>query len=1715
MPRTLKHQNLKGMKKSTFIQGLVIGLILFLVSALQVVHAQSGMGIDEPNPLEMLDVNGAIKIGTDFNNNTTAPQGGAGTIRWNGTNFEGWDGTQWVDFGSTGTSNLLEDADADTKVQVEESPDEDIIRFDVAGNQVLQLERIGNFPYLHTTSNSVYLGNNLSSTVTGGYNTVVGFQAGGGLASGEVNTFIGANAGGNMQGGSWNVMMGNTAGQFMTGGGGNTVIGGSAGRNKTGGGSNVLLGLAAGQDNGTGGENVMVGPYAGEDNTGDRNVFLGRAAGQWSSGSSNVFIGNGAGRSEGNSNRLYIANSSTTSPLIYGEFDNEIIGINGNLGVGTQSPHDELHVDGSIRMVDGNQASGYIPVSDANGTMIWTDPATITTADDGDWTINGNNQYSTVSGNVGVGTTNPSQKLHVQVANNGYNLPLLLRNRNDTQSGGNSVGIGFTNETTGNWAKAAIVNERTGVWALGSLHFLTNNATNNTSATLADARMTITSNGNVGVGTTTPTTLFEVAGTASVTGNLGVGTNTPQQKLHIQVANNGYNLPLFLRNSNDTQSGGNSVGLGFSNETNGNWAKAAIVNERTAAWARGSLHFLLNDVADNSSATLADARMTITRDGNVGIGTTSPNDELHVQGAIRMVDGNQQVGYIPVSDANGTMIWTDPTTVVSNQSWSLAGNTGTDPTTNFIGTTDAQPLTIRVNGEKAGYLDYGTPSSAAFGFQALNVNSGSNNSAFGYQALTSNTTGNRNTAVGNALTSNTTGGDNTAVGDGALESNTTANSNSAFGKDALTGNTTGRLNTAVGRSTLASNTTGLGNTALGYNSMEDNTTGQYNVAIGSWSGHNNNMGSNNTYLGYSAGYGSTGSNNVFLGYSAGWPETGDNKLYIENTNTTSPLIYGEFDNDIVGINGDLAVGHQSPEANLDVAGDGSGTTSLLVRNGNDGSSFASNQIALGYNGGATFQHAIKTRHNSGQDATNAIDFFLWDAGTDANADVGTKHVMTIDGNGDGMVGVNTTAPAEELHVVGSIRMVDGNQQTGYIPISNSNGTMVWTDPTMITTAADGDGSSTNEIQTLSITGNDISLSNGGGTVSIPVQDELSDADSDTKVQVEESTDEDIIRFDIRGTEKWRMAGSRLEAVNNGNSVFIGENAGTDDDLSNNKNTYVGKNAGRDNITGYDNVAIGYNALAQNNSIANIAIGSEALASSTNSFANIAIGYSSLKGNNTGGNIAIGPQSGEQNTAGEDNVMIGLLSGEESTGSENVFLGFLTGQNNDGNGSVMLGYRAGQNEVNGNRLYIENSNSNTPLIYGEFDNNLLRVNGTLNINNAYSLPAADGTNGYLMVTDGSGNVAWTNPTSLTTASGDEIVDADSDTKIQVEESSDDDKIRFDTNGSERMIIDNAGRVGIATSSPTYDLTLGGNADRTIGVEETTAGDGHDLIIQAGNAQSGTPNNDGGTLILSSGAATGNGGINPLSEIVFKTATPLGSSSSVTQIPTEKMRIDAFGNVGIGTTNADDNLEVFGTVASRGITIANPRPVFTMEDTDANTWLMEMNARNLQFTEVGIGTHLFIQDMTGRVGVGTTAPSSQFQVGENGDGTFARANAWNTFSDRRWKKDFEVIPDALTKLDQVNGYFYNWKEGADSTQQLGVVAQEIEAILPQAVDTDENGYKSVDYGKLSAWLIQVNKEQQEIIEKLNSENASLTTNYASLSEDIEMLKALLNSTTQTSK
>ena len=95
-----------------------------------------------------------------------------------------------------------------------------------------------------------------------------------------------------------------------------------------------------------------------------------------------------------------------------------------------------------------------------------------------------------------------------------------------------------------------------------------------------------------------------------------------------------------------------------------------------------------------------------------------------------------------------------------------------------------------------------------------------------------------------------------------------------------------------------------------------------------------------------------------------------------------------------------------------------------------------------------------------------------------------------------------------------------------------------------------------------------------------------------------------------------------------------------------------------------------------------------------------------------------------------------------------------------------------------------------------------------------------------------------------------------------------------------------------------------------------------------------------------------------------------------------------------------------------------------------------------------------------------------------------NDVTAFSDRRLKTDIEPITNALPKVMQMQGVYYKRNDVEDAREQIGVIAQDMEAIVPEVVLTadDDMQTKSVDYGKLCAVLIESIKELKAEIDEL---------------------------------
>ena len=121
----------------------------------------------------------------------------------------------------------------------------------------------------------------------------------------------------------------------------------------------------------------------------------------------------------------------------------------------------------------------------------------------------------------------------------------------------------------------------------------------------------------------------------------------------------------------------------------------------------------------------------------------------------------------------------------------------------------------------------------------------------------------------------------------------------------------------------------------------------------------------------------------------------------------------------------------------------------------------------------------------------------------------------------------------------------------------------------------------------------------------------------------------------------------------------------------------------------------------------------------------------------------------------------------------------------------------------------------------------------------------------------------------------------------------------------------------------------------------------------------------------------------------------------------------------------------------------------------------------------------------VGIGTTTPAYPLHI--TVPATTAPTSIWVTgdivsLSDRSVKQDIEPIPGALEKVRAIGGYTYNMGDGDGPQRHVGVIAQEVEAVLKEAVYVDkETGYKSVAYGNLVALLIEAIKEMHDGFER----------------------------------
>ena len=390
--------------------------------------------------------------------------------------------------------------------------------------------------------------------------------------------------------------------------------------------------------------------------------------------------------------------------------------------------------------------------------------------------------------------------------------------------------------------------------------------------------------------------------------------------------------------------------------------------------------------------------------------------------------------------------------LTNTKGWKLTGNSGTNPATHFIGTTDNQPLILRTNNLLSGKVDDNLHN------VFLGIKAGLNtfpSSAF--DALD-------NTFIGDSAgLSNTTGGYNCFFGKESGFNNTSAIANSFFGYQAGRANTTGQPNSFFGYQSGQNNTTGSTNSFFGYFSGQffstgnDNSffgasagrggfgvaTGSLNSAFGKLAGSNLTSGNDNSFFGDHAGFGNTsGNQNTFVGDSAGMANTTGNQNsmlgYLSNASS------GGFVNaTAIGARAQVAADNSMVLGSIN--GVNGATSDIKVGIGTSIPAYRLHVVNNHSNDGG-FADGIVVENTNPNVGEAAISFknlatgdSLWMVGLNQNSSLafclgtsfaGSRTKMAIDNTGK--VGIGTITPTEKLDVVGNMNASGDINVTGKV-----------------------------------------------------------------------------------------------------------------------------------------------------------------------------------------------------------------------------------------------------------------------------------------------------------------------------------------------------------------------------------------------------------------------------------------------------------------------------------------------------------------------------------------------------------------------------------------------------------------------------------------------------------------------------------------------------------
>ncbi|PCI98597.1 MAG: hypothetical protein COB14_07720 [Alphaproteobacteria bacterium] len=1551
------------------------------------------------------------------------------------------------------------------------------IRFDDTSDQLEYSDDCSTFTAFNAGS-----GANVINDLTDGYtdyatdhNLILGRSSATALTSGATeNTFIGEDAG-TTSANSTSTTDGNTAVGYsalsaLTTGDSNTATGKMAllsntiGDHNTAAGTNTLAQHTTGDDNTATGYQALFSSTTGAYNTatGSEALLYNRT------GNYNVALGRSAGagviNSSDISNNVFIGRASAI---------NVLTGADNNVMIGYQAG--DLTTTGSDNILIGYDVDTPTATTSDHlniGNLIYGDLAngdfivgSYQLDDTGTGTEDNRMFFDKSKGAFRAGGAAGTDWDNANVGNNSIGLGLDSR-----ASGANSIALGFDTNATGNFSFAAGSN--------------------------------VTASGEVSI------VMGEWSSASGYSGiSLGAATS----------AGADYSVAI---GSSASASGVESIALGRKISVSGANSMALGLGEATgtAPLVSGAESFGIfmgdqsgYDLTTNNRMALVGGDFLIDDDGTAGS-----------QGCIRFVEGT------------GLEYSHDCTTYAT------------------MGAVASGALTI--DDLSDAYTDYATNDNFFLGHEG-GTNFGANNelnTAIGVDALMSlnsasstGSLGDSNTAIGaTSLTALTSGAYNTAIGDGTGESLTTGTANTVIGASALNSGTVSNRNVAIGQAAAENATghnntmvgalsgiyfrTGNSNTFLGHNAGRGNTTdytydGTENIIIGQDTAINlDNTNDQNTIIGTAAAATLTGggSRNILLGYGVDvLTATTSDHLNIGN------LIYGDLANGdfIVGSYqlDDTATGTEDNRMFFD-SSKGAFRAGTVTGTEWDDGNVGSNSIAFGsgttasgvfsaaFGSGSTASGIGSTAFGAGSTASGVGGFaaggaaiasgvFSTAIGSEVVAGSGTAG----DGNGDAsvVIGLQTSPQTTDPIVTGDRSMVlffdqgSINGNDAYNFTESDKFAIIGGEFQIGETQAQG---AAKGCIRYNDTSNALEFSHDCSTyvTMAGVGGGLIDADADTQIQVEEGADDDTIRFDTAGTE-------RMVIGSTGNVGIATTSPAATLDISAATGAYPKLMMTATDITSPDF-----------SGSASVGVGS-----STNVFGLIQHNLGA-SGTNTEGGMYINGITESGENAWNPLHLVGTHGGTSPTTAA-VTISSQKWNGTNGRSSlsgteivldVESGYKQSTTLM---RLLADGS-----LGLGDFKSDTIASALHIQTGDIRLDGGAANQAGCIRFDDATDKLQFSNDCTAFTDIDNASIglsDADADTLIQVEEGSDDDTIRFDTAGTERMVIDNAGNVGIGTDSPTYMLTI--------------TGDNKDFALYSHNGA--TPAN-GPDILLHRSAGTYD------TPTAVSADDKLGGLRFIGYDGTAYERAAAiYAYVDTGATVADENIPAYLSFHTRStantdsiermvltsagdLNISTASAILTLGDGSANNgtpsldFLGDSTNKGARIQYDGISDTLIIRGLdtnkaeqplaiavardTGYVGIATAIPNVALDV----TGDIEYTGTITDVSDRRLKDNIVALNqsgDLLDRIAQIDTYSFTMKDDEKGRTEFGVMAQELEEIFPTLVHTadDEIGTKSVNYVGLIAPMIEATKE-------LRAENTALKSGLDDLSQQVALLNKM---------